>query len=133
MGRNIAACVTGVLIAFGLVWIVEMVGHSVYPPPLDIDFSNTEALRAYAASMPVGALLFVGGAWFIGTLFGTTAACHIGVAGPRVFASVIGGLMLVATIINLTMIPHPLWFSIAGVAGIIVAAWLAMMLSQRGD
>jgi hypothetical protein len=32
MGKNIAAGVAGVLIAGALVWLVEMMGHSVYPP-----------------------------------------------------------------------------------------------------
>ena len=41
MGRNIAAGVAGILVAVGLVWMVEMVGHSVYPPPPDLDFSDT--------------------------------------------------------------------------------------------
>ena len=63
-----------------------------------------------------------------GTLGGTVAACRIGCAKPMIFAMVIGGLMLVATAINLAMIPHPLWFSMTGIAGIIVAAWLGMTL-----
>jgi len=29
------------------------------------------------------------------------------------------------------MIPHPLWFSVLGVIGIIVAAWLGMTLGGR--
>ena len=38
--------------------------------------------------------------------------------------------MLVATAINLFMIPHPLWFSVLGIAGIVVAAWLGTMCSR---
>jgi uncharacterized protein YacL len=59
-------------------------------------------------------------------LCGTFAACKIGTAKPIVFAGVVGGLMLIATVANLIMIPHPLWFSILGVVGVIVAAWLGM-------
>ena len=131
MGRDIAAGIAGILIAVGLIWIIEMAGHSVYPPPPDIDFSDIEALRAYTASLPFGAFLFIGGAWFIGTLGGTLAACHVGTAEPRIFAMVIGGVMLVATAFNLATIPHPLLFSITGIAGIIVAAWLGMFLSNK--
>ena len=43
-------------------------------------------------------------------------------------AAVVGGLMLVGTLFNLMTIPHPLWFSILGVAGIAVGAWLGMTL-----
>lgn len=128
MGKNIAAGVAGFVVAGLLVWLVEMLGHSVYPPPPDLDFADADAMRAYVATLPVGAFLFVGGAWFVATLAGTFTACRIGTAKPIIFAGVVGGLMLVATAVNLVMIAHPLWFSILAVAGIIVAAWLGMKL-----
>lgn len=130
MGKNIAAGIAGVVIAVALVWLVERIGHAVYPPPADLDFADPDAMRAYMATVPGGALLFVGGAWFIGTLGGTFTACKIGSAKPLTFAAIVGGLMLVATAANLIMIPHPIWFSILGVAGIIIAAWLGMTLGS---
>jgi hypothetical protein len=130
MGKNIVAGIAGVLVAVGLVWITEMVGHSVYPPP-DINFSDTEVVRRYISELPLGAFLFVGGAWFVGTLGGTVTACCIGSAQPRIFAMTVGGLMLVATAFNLAVIPHPLWFSVSGIAGIIVAAWLGWLFGSK--
>ncbi len=114
------------LIAFGLVWVVEMAGHAVYPIPATLDFSDEAAARAYISTLPLGAFLFVGGAWFIGALGGTFAACKIGRAKPAVYALVVGGFVLAATAANLVMIPHPVWFSIAGIVGIIIATWLGM-------
>ena len=128
MGKNIGAGIAGVVIAVAIVWLVEMVGHSVYPPPPNLDFADADAMRAYTSRLPIGAFLFVGGAWFVATLCGTFSACKIGTAEPIVFAGVVGGLMLIATAANLIMIPHPLWFSMLGVVGIIVAAWLGMTL-----
>lgn len=129
MGKNIAAGIAGVVIAVALVWLIEMIGHSVYPPPPNLDFADPDAMRDYISTLPIGAFLFVGGAWFVATLCGTFAACKIGTAKPVVFAGVVGGLMLIATAANLIMIPHPLWFSILGIVGIIVAAWLGMTLA----
>ena len=128
MGKNIGAGIAGVVIAGLLVWLVEMLGHTVYPPPTDLNFADPDAMRTYIDALPVGALLFVAAAWFIGTLGGTAAACKIGDAKPMIFAIVVGGLMLLGTMFNLVTIPHPLWFSILGVVGIIVAAWLGMTL-----
>ena len=130
MGRNTLAGIAGILIAIALVWLVEMVGHAVYPPPTGLDFADPQAMAAYMDSVPLGALLFVAGAWFVGTLCGTCAACAIGTARPAVFAMVVGGLMLVATAINLFMIPHPVWFSALGIVGIVVAAWLGTMCTR---
>ena len=130
MGRNIAAGVAGVVIAVALVWLVEKIGHAVYPPPADLDFSDAEAMKAYIAALPLGALLFVAAAWFIGTLCGTCAACAIGTVKPMIFAMVVGGLMLVATIVNLAMIPHPMWLSALGIVGVLIGAWLGTMCKR---
>ena len=128
MIKNIVAGFAGIIIAGLLVWLVEMLGHTVYPPPTDLNFADADAMRAYIDMLPLGALLFVAAAWFIGTLGGTAAACKIGDAKPLVFAGVVGGLMLIGTLFNLVTIPHPLWFSILGVVGIAVGAWLGMTL-----
>jgi hypothetical protein len=133
MGKNIAAGIAGVLIAIGLVWIVEMTGHTIYPPPPEIDFSDADAMTVYLSDLPIGAFLFVGGAWFIGTFGGTVAAVRIGNAKPRVFALIVGGFMLLATTVNLVMIPHPLWFSICAVAGIVIAARLGMLAGATAE
>jgi len=133
MGKNIAAGVIGVLVAVGLVWLIEMIGHAVYPPPPDIDFSDVDAVRGYMSALPLGAFAFVGSGWFLGTLGGTMAASRIGSAAPRLFAMVVGGFVLAATAFNLTVIPHPLWFSIVGVAGVFIAAWLGQFLSTRSS
>ena len=130
MGKNIVAGITGVVIAMAMVWVVEKVGHAVYPPPPDLNFADPDAMRAYIETVPLGALLFVAAAWFIGTLCGTCAACAIGTAKPMIFAMVVGGLMLIATIMNLVMIPHPMWFSILGVVGVVIGAWLGTMCKR---
>ncbi len=130
MGKNIAAGVAGVVVAFALVWIVEKIGHSVYPPPPDLDFADPDAMRAYIDTLPTGALLFVAAAWFAGAAGGTCTACAIGTASPRLFAAIVGGLVLVATAINLIMIPHPAWFAVLGVVGIVIGAWLGTMCQR---
>jgi hypothetical protein len=132
MLKNIVAGIAGVVVAGLLVWLVETLGHTVYPPPAGLNFADADAMRAYIDGLPIGALLFVAGAWFIGTLGGTLAACKIGDAKPVIFAAVVGGLILLGTLFNLMTIPHPLWFSILGVVGIGIAAWLGMTLGAKG-
>lgn len=133
MGKNIAAGVAGVVVAMLLVMIVEMLGHAVYPPPTDLNFADPDSMQAYISTLPVGALLFVAAAWFVATLGGVLVACYIGTARNMIFAGVITGLMLLATTYNLVVIPHPVWFSITGVAGILVAAWLGLQLAPADD
>jgi hypothetical protein len=133
MGRNIGAGVLGVIVAVILVWVIEEIGHSIYPPPPGLDFSDPEAMKAYVDSLPLGALLSVAIAWFAGSLGGTFAACRLGAARSIVYAPIVGGMMFVGAAINFAAIPHPWWFLIIGVAGIVLGAGLGMFLGTRRD
>ena len=131
MGRKIGAGLAGVVVAIVLVWLIEMIGHSIYPPPADLDTGNTDVLRAYVDTLPLGALLSVAIAWFLGSLGGTFTACRIGSARPLVYVLVVGGFMFVGAAVNVTLIPHPLWFSVLGIMGIFAGTWLGMALGIR--
>lgn len=131
MLRNVAAGAAGLLAAIALVALIENVGHTVYPPPQNLDFSDPDAMLPYIATLPIAALLFVMFAWFIGPFAGTLIACYIGNAPPRVYAVVVGSVILAATIANLILIPHPLWFSITAIIGIMLSAWAAMRLAPQ--
>lgn len=130
MGRNIGAGIVGVIIAMVSVWLVQKIGHAIYPVPAGMDLNDMEAMKAYVAELPIGALLFVIASYFIGTTAGTCAACAIGTMLPRIFAILIGCLMLVATTMNVMMIPHPTWFVVAAVIAIVVGAWLGTMCER---
>ena len=133
MIRNVVAALAGLATALGLIYLIEMLGHRIYPPPAGMDFSDVDAMGPYIASMPTPALLFPMFAWFIGTFVGVLVACSIGTANRYVFAAIVGMLVLAGTITNLIWIPHPLWFSICAVAGVVASAWLAMHLAPRGN
>ena len=124
MGRNIMAGIAGVVIAMLSVWLVQKIGHAVYAPPADLDAKDLDAMRVHVESLPVGAFLFVIASYFIGTAVGTCAACAIGTMLPRVFAMLVSCVMLVATAMNVAMIPHPVWFIVLAVVAIVIAAWL---------
>lgn len=130
MGRNIAAGVVGIVVAFVLVLVVEKIGHMVYPPPADLDFTDAQAMGEYVSTLPLGALLFVAAAWFIAAAVGTCAACAIGTGRPMYFAVVVGGLVFIAASFNLTIIPHPIWFSVLGLTGILIGAGLGTMCGR---
>lgn len=131
MIRDAAAVIAGVVTAFVLIMLIEKLGHLIYPPPADLDWSDPAAVRPYIATLPLYALLFPMLAWMIGTFIGSLLACFIGTARPLTLAGIVGGLVLAATIANLIVIPHPLWFSILSVLGIAASAWLAMRIAPE--
>jgi hypothetical protein len=130
MIRKISAVVLGVVIAVILIIAIEALGHAVYPPPDGLDITNKEAMQAYVMGAPIAALLFVMGAWLVATLAGGLLACFIARETPLVYAAIVGGLVLLGTIINLLSIPHPLWFSITSVLAIIAAIFVTSRLGS---
>ena len=130
MQRKIVAVVLGVVVAVVLIIAIEALGHSVYPVPEGLDISNKEAMQAYVTNLPIGAQLFVMGAWLVATLAGGLLACFIARATPLVYAAIVGGLVLLGTIINLMSIPHPPWFSITSVLAIIAMIFVTGRLGS---
>jgi hypothetical protein len=124
MIKKIAAAVIGIVVAGGIVFAVESLGHTVYPLPADLDMNDPVEFGNYVESLPIGAFIFVAGAWVLGTLGGGLLACFIAGDKPRVYSSIVGGFVLVATIANLIMIPHPLWFSISSLIAIAVMTYV---------
>jgi len=119
--------------AFVLIALVEKLGHILYPPPPDLDFSDMDAIRPYIASLPLWVLLFPIFAYFIGAFSGALVASYIGTARPMIFAAIIGLFVLAGTIANLIWIPHPLWFSVLAIVAVVGAAWLAMKIAPEAE
>lgn len=130
MGRSIIAVVLGIILGGIVVGLVEHVGHLVYPAPAGIDMRNPEALKTYAANAPVGALLFVILAWALGSLTGGWLAAFIARQSRSQHALIVGGVLMIFGIINMLMIPHPVWFWIVGILVFLPAAYIGARLVQ---
>ena len=130
MYRKIIAVVLGVVVAVALIIAIEALSHVVYPVPEGLDLTNPEALQAYVMDMPITALFFVLGAWLVATLVGGLLACFIAKETPLIYSAIIGGLVLLGTIINLISIPHPLWFSITAILSIIATIFVTGRLGS---
>ncbi|GMV60719.1 MAG: hypothetical protein AMXMBFR72_38050 [Betaproteobacteria bacterium] len=123
--RSVLAVVVGVVVAFALVAAIETAGHAVYPVPKGLDFTNREQVRAYIQALPLGALMFVLAAWTVAPFGGGAVAALIARARPLLHAAIVGAFVLAATLANLILILHPLWFAVLGVVGVCVGAFAA--------
>lgn len=130
MVRKIAAVLLGIVFAAGIVAAVESLGHAVYPFPANVDMNDPIQLGTYIESLHFGAFLFVVGAWVLGTLGGGLLACFIARETPRVYSAIVGGFVFVATIANLIMIPHPLWFSICALLAVAAITYLTGVIAS---
>ena len=123
MIRALLAVAAGIAVAFGGITVLQSIGHQIYPPPEGIDPADREAFAEVVRQMPVPALLLVVAAYAVGTFFGAWLAARI--AGRPFPALLVGGVMMLAGISNLALVPHPLWFMVLSVLVFVPSAWLA--------
>jgi hypothetical protein len=133
MLRDVLAGVTGIAIAVLIVFLSDELSHMLYPVPAGLDPQDSEALRPYIASLPIGAFLMVMGGWVVATFVGSVVAGRIGTAKLWVYPSVVGGVMFAATTATLIAIPHPHWFTAISLIAILASAWLAYQVAAIGS
>jgi hypothetical protein len=123
--RSFLAVVTGLIAGFVVVFAVESVSHLVYPPPARLNMNDPGALREVIANMPAGAFAFVLFAQLLGTFTGALACATIAGRAPLVHAMIIGGFFFLGCILNVFLIPHPIWYSVTAPPLALAAAYLA--------
>lgn len=98
--------VTGLLVNM----IIVQVGMMVYPPPVDLDPNDIEAMTDMIDRMPLGQLLFT----YIGHLaqagLGSIAGCLSNRQTASRTGALIGGVTAMFCMLNLLTVTHPVWF-----------------------
>ena len=131
-GRRIGAVVAGLIVAVLIIMAVQAVSGALYPAPPDLDFTDREAVAAYARQLPIGALLIVALSYLLGSL---AAGATVGrLARDRhTWLGVVAGVVLtLAGFMNLAAIPHPVWFAVITTVTYIPSAWLGVRLARGG-
>ncbi len=114
MLRTIIGTLVGILVAVGVFMGAEQVGEMLYPLPVGLDPADHEAMSAHAEALPVGALVVMLLGWAAGSC-GCGVVTRV-VSGSRspVAAYIAGLFLMTAGIVNLFLLPHPIWFRIVG-------------------
>ena len=123
MGRTIAAVVAGVVGGGILITLVQIGGNTLFPPPEGMDTSNMESIREHMDQIPLASLLWVLLSYAVGCFAGGFLATRIARTGTLTPALSVGIVFFLFGIMNLIMLPHPVWFMIASQATYIAAAW----------
>lgn len=121
--RNIVAIVGGIAAAMVVVFVVEGIGHAIFPPPEGLDMSDPADQARLMELVPGEAKVAVVIAWFLGSLAGACVAIAI---SRRVLMAWIVGLVIALVSVSTTqMFPHPDWMLAAGAVLPLVAVLVA--------
>ena len=129
MTRKIVAVVIGVIVAVGLVFVVQTIGHNLYPVAGETAMNDKAQLADLIARMPAGALLFVPASWFAGAVGGGVVAIVIARGDqPLLLAAAVATFILVAGGTTLVAIPHPVWLVLISVLAVLLSPFVACKL-----
>lgn len=128
--KNVLAAVAGLMVAAILTFGIESLSAILFPFPEGADPTDMEWLKNNVDAIPSGALIVVGFAHLIGIVCGMFVAGLISKTS-MIPAYVVGVLMLAGTIANLFMIPHPAWFAITDLIGVLIGILLGRKLASK--
>lgn len=107
--RSVLAVIVGVVAGGVLISRVEMLNSRFYPMPAGLNPNDSTAMASYIRDLPAAAFGGVLAGWAIGTFCGAWIAAQIARRKPIVHGAVIGAVFLILGIVNMVMLPHPIW------------------------
>ncbi|NJC34787.1 hypothetical protein GGR88_002301 [Sphingomonas jejuensis] len=126
--RAVLGLIVGIVVGVLTVALVERIGGLLAPAPPSFTRLTPAELPAAIAALPLANKLSVVLAWFLGALGG--AALAVGVSCRAWPGWVVAGLILALVLLTILAITHPLWMAIAGIAGPLLAGFIATRLAR---
>lgn len=120
--KSILSIIGGIVIAFAIIMLMQSISMKMYPVPQGLDLNDPEVMKAYIASMPFAAFLWILAGYTIASFAGGMVATGISKILRQSF--IVAMVLMLANAANLIMIPHPVWFAIASSLIYFPFAWL---------
>ena len=115
--RNVLAVITGLVVGSMVNMGIIAISGSIIPPPEGADITTMDGLTASMHLFQPRHFIFPFLAHALGTLAGAILASLIAATHKMKFALTIGLFFMIGGIINIFMLPSPLWFSVLDLAG----------------
>ena len=129
--RNILAVIAGIVAGSVVNMGIITVSGSIIPLPDGVDPSSMESLKENMHLFGPQHFIMPFLAHALGTLAGAFLAAKLAATRKMAFALVIGAFFLLGGIMNLFMLPSPVWFAIIDVAlAYIPMGWLGGRLGK---
>ena len=90
--------------------LILQMGMMIYPPPVDLDPNDMEAMTEMIAVMPLGQLMFTYVGHLIQSGLGSIAGCLSNRQTAGRTGMLVGGVTAMFCMLNLLTVPHPSWF-----------------------
>jgi hypothetical protein len=115
--KNILAVILGIIIGSLVNMGIIIISGSIIPPPQDADITTMEGLKSTMHLFEPKHFIFPFLAHALGTFVGAIIAAIIAATHKIKFAVAIGVFFLIGGIVNVMMLPSPIWFTILDLGG----------------
>ncbi len=115
--KNVLAVIAGIIIGGALNMGIILVGPYIIPPPAGADVTTMEGLKASMHLFEPKNFIIPFLAHALGTLLGAFVTALIASTHKMKFAVGVSFWFLLGGIINIFMLPSPVWFTILDLAG----------------
>ena len=132
MIKNTFSILFGILVAIGVIFIFEALGHVIYPTPANLKLENPGQLQNIIAHLPVGNLLFVLLAWVLGAFTGAFGAMFFAKSRHPALPGIVTAFVFVAAVSNFFFVPYPRWFEICAIVTVPLSGWVAWKIYKNG-
>jgi hypothetical protein len=129
--RRVLAVIVGCMVAVLVLFVGEMLSSVLYPHPSNIDMNNAEELKKMMESAPPISLVLVLLSAFLGAFIGGIIATVLMKTSDKIATLLVGAVLTILGILNLVMVPHPIWFIIPALLVYFVGAWAGMMIYTK--
>ena len=126
---RIGAAIAGLLAGGCVVALVEGISGRMHPMPDGLQIEDVEGMKAWVSGLPTSAFLMLLVAWGLGCCTGTFVARRLAPDRSAWPATVVCGLLILATVSNLILLPHPWWLWPTGIAACVIGGLVGMVLA----
>jgi hypothetical protein len=126
--RSVASVFSALILAFLGVILVELMSSILHPFPPGFDRTSVESITDYVAHYPDGVLFVCAIGWWLTVLVSCSLATRLGAYRHPAHGMAVGLILLGLVVLNMAMLPYPLWFWINVIAVPVCMAsgiWLA--------
>jgi hypothetical protein len=127
--RSALAVIISLVVAFVLVVALEGASAVLHPFPADFDGSQA-AMLDHVANYPDWVLAIVVVIWGATTFVSTWLATRLGTNRHAAHGLAIGSLLLAGVILNMYLLPYPVWFEAANVVVFLLCIYWGVKLGR---
>ncbi len=133
MLRRILAVIAGIIVGSIGIWLIERVGHSLYPFPEGLKPTDIEGFKTYVENLPFMGKFIVILGYALGALLSGFVATKVANNNKPTAAIICGIIFMFFTIYNMVVLPTPIWFWVLGIAvwGLVLVGYKLALNKNR--